>query len=70
MAMLVTCSVCGTERETTREEVLAGTWRDGCPVCARPAKTGQTPPTVCEGCGRPLRAGRRRVCARCLGVAA
>ncbi len=70
MAMVVTCPVCGSEYEAAREAVFTGTWRDGCSVCARPAKTGQNPPTVCEGCRRPLRAGRRRVCARCLGVAA
>ncbi len=69
MPMLVTCPTCGTEYEATREEVLSGRWQGGCPVCRPPARD-DPPATVCEGCGRPLRAGARRVCARCLGVAA
>lgn len=70
MALLVVCPTCATEWETSREDVLRGTWRDGCPVCARPAKTGQNPLTACESCGRPLRAGQRRVCGPCLGIPA
>ena len=48
---------------------LSYAWRRRCPVRTPPALY-DPPVTVCEGCGRPLRAGWRRVCARCLGVAA
>ncbi len=68
MPMLVVCAVCGTTYEASREDVLSGRWRGGCPVC-RPPTRDDPPATVCESCGRPLRAGRRRLCARCLGVA-
>ncbi len=69
MPMLVTCPTCGHEYEASREEVLSGRWRGGCPVC-RPRTRDDPPAPVCEGCGRPSRAGRRRVCGRCLGIPA
>ncbi len=69
MPMQVTCTVCGSEHEATREDVLSGRWRGRCPVCRPPARD-DPPATTCESCGRPLRAGRRRICATCLGVAA
>lgn len=69
MPMMVTCPTCGTEWETSREEVLSGRWRGSCPVC-RPPTRDDPPAATCEACGRPLRTGRRRVCARCLGIPA
>lgn len=69
MAMLVSCPTCGHEYETSREDVLTGAWRRRCPVCKPPA-VDDLPASSCEACGRPLRAGRRRVCGTCLGIPA
>ena len=67
MTMVVTCPRCQAEYEATCDEIGAGTWRRHCPVCHLPP---QSAATTCEGCGRPLRAGNRRICAACLGIAA
>ncbi len=47
MPMVVVCPVCGTEWETTREEILSGRWWGGCPVCRPP--TRDDPPATVSG---------------------
>jgi hypothetical protein len=60
---LVTCKTCGAEFEPSREAIKAGAWRL-CPMCA-PAPTKET---SCRECGRVLRATKRELCLRCMGV--
>jgi len=41
--MLVTCKQCGRQYEPTREAIVAGTWRRGCPVCHPPGGQEKKP---------------------------
>ena len=72
MTMVVTCPRCATTYEATGAEIAAGTWRRRCPGCPPPTAPAEATAaaSTCEGCGRPLRADKRTVCARCLGGAA
>ena len=72
MTVTVECPRCATTYEATGAEIAAGAWRRRCPGCPPPPPAAEPPAaeSTCEGCGRPLRAGKRTVCARCLGVAA
>jgi hypothetical protein len=66
MTIQTVCKICGALIEADRERILAGNRRP----CDRCRGTERQAPacTACELCGRPLRAGKRTVCARCLGV--
>jgi len=61
------CRRCGIEFTADRGAILAGTWRRQCPTCPPPDR-GNSVSTMCIGCGRPLRAGSRPVCVRCIAV--
>jgi len=65
-AVVTACRECGQEFEPDHAAILAGSWRT-CPTC-EPSRASQHPKaqTRCEGCGRVLRAGHRRVCLGCL----
>jgi NMD protein affecting ribosome stability and mRNA decay len=61
-----TCKTCGQEFAPDRWTILAGTWRV-CATCR--TENGADRPAAscrCERCGRPLRAGTRTLCYRCL----
>lgn len=74
-SLLAICRRCGTaftpERRPDRARaVLPTRWRL-CPRCHdAPPPTGTVgiASTACEACGRPLRTGKRTICAPCLGV--
>lgn len=66
---LVRCRACGDEFEVPRAEIVGGSWQRPCPRC-HPPSLPPSQPSICEGCGRTLRAGKRTVCATCLGIAA
>ena len=64
-----TCCRCHQPFTPDRETILRGTWRT-CPAC-RPAVSSRDAGgdgAHCRECGRPLRAGKRDICASCLGV--
>ena len=61
----VICGSCGIDYEPTKDRIVRGQWRT-CPACS--GMPVDLPTTACEGCGRPLRAGNRTLCLRCLGV--
>ena len=69
IALLAACRACGWTHEPDRAAIVAGTWHR-CAGCraAEEAPPRPTPSGACHECGRPLRAGGRTVCARCLGV--
>jgi len=68
MAILTTCRRCGADHEPDRRAIVGGAWRL-CPRCREEDRDAE-PTARCGACGRPLRAGTRPVCGRCLGVAA
>jgi hypothetical protein len=67
-SMLTTCRTCGQEFEPDHRSIVTATWRtcQACLPAAAPASDDFG--SRCERCGRPLRAGTRPICARCLGV--
>jgi len=71
VSILTHCRRCGVEFEANRRAIVGGAWRL-CPACRDPEPSAPpSPPTDrCAACGRPLRAGKRTICARCFGVAA
>jgi len=71
--ILTTCRRCGAEHEADRRAIVAGAWRL-CPRCREADRDGEPPPRPCHqltlgSVRRPLRAGNRPVCGRCLEVA-
>jgi hypothetical protein len=62
-----TCRRCGTPIEADRERILGGDWQY-CDSCRANRERRPSATVPCELCGRPLRAGKRAVCARCLGA--
>ena len=68
--LLTACHRCGRDHEPDRAAIIAGAWHL-CGDCrAAEAQPPAAPPPAgrCHECGRPLRAGGRTICGRCLGV--
>jgi hypothetical protein len=67
-SMLTTGRICGQRSDPDHRANITATWRT-CQAC-RPAAVPAPDDSGsrCERCGRPLRAGTRTICARCLGV--
>lgn len=72
MGIVTTCRRCRAQFAPDRRAIAAGAWRL-CPGCRGDAATRPDAPDPsagrCGQCGRPLNAGKRTVCGRCLGVA-
>ncbi len=69
-AIIAVCRRCGMDFEPDHDAILAGTWRT-CLTCRPPTTPPPDDPgSRCESCGRPLRAGHRRMCLACLTGAA